>query len=131
MDVTLRPAQIADAQFLHSLQTAEARRYSRNPCPPTWPEHRAWLAEHLPEVQVIEAGGEPCGSLRVHPDGGCSIIVAPALRQCGIGTAAISLAEEIGHAIVHEHNVASRKMFAKAGFIQAAQDGEWQRWERP
>lgn len=132
--VRLRPAIMGDGALILAWQSHPGtRKYFRNPAAPTAEEHFAWLAEKLRDprclLNVILHGGAPAGLLRfdrrvkagaaVHE---ISILVAPQLRDRGIGKAALALGrlllpEESLWAEVCHDNAASAAMFGSAGFI--------------
>ncbi len=132
--VRLRPARMEDGELILAWQSHPGtRKYSRNPATPTVDEHFAWLAEKLRDprclLNVILHEGVPAGLLRfdrrvkagavVHE---ISILVAPRLRDRGIGKAALALGrlllpDESLWAEVSHDNAASAAMFGSAGFI--------------
>jgi len=112
--VHLRPADAADAQRLFEWQSeAGARRYARNPEPPTWPQHCAWLDSTLQDdsrrLRIVLCGDRPVGMVRLDrlerppcgaaEAGDCaaievSLLIAQALSGRGVGRAALRAAEE-------------------------------------
>lgn len=117
-------------------QVPGLRRYTRNPATPTAGEHAAWFAATLcrPEriLTVIRVDEAPAGVLRLdRRDGGAgwevSILVAPTFQGAGVGGAALALARALApgvplDAAIHPENVASRAMFARAGYAAAGDD---------
>jgi RimJ/RimL family protein N-acetyltransferase len=132
--VRLRPAAPEDCDRVFHWQTEPgARRYSRNPCPPTWEEHSAWFATRLALTDepffIIVHGDEDAGFLRLDAKSGgdreVAILVSPAHQGVGVATAALQTAvgsldgsqRLIAH--VNEANVGSWRAFLKAGFTEA------------
>ncbi len=133
--VELQPARFEDAELLHRWQQArETRRFARNPKVPTWPEHERWLRAKLDDSRVafsiVIVGGAPGGVLRfdcVQPLSDCaeayevSILVAPNFYRRGVGLAALEAGRRLLpdaelQAVVLPDNVASHKLFKRAGY---------------
>jgi UDP-2,4-diacetamido-2,4,6-trideoxy-beta-L-altropyranose hydrolase len=127
------------ATMLDWQQRPGLRRYTRNPAPPTATEHAAWFDATLcrPEriLTMIRVDGRPAGMLRLdrreaEASWEISILVAPEFQGMGVGGAALALARELApgvplDAAIHPENVASRAMFARAGY--AATGDDWYR----
>lgn len=133
--VRLRATEASDAEILFSWQRdPETRRYARNPEPPAWDEHVAWLEAKLEDddclFTMIEHGGRPCGFVRldrVSESREVSIITAPEERRTGIAQAALGLARDLvpgGNIIayVKPENAASLALFQAAGYQPAGED---------
>ncbi len=128
--VCLRPATEADSATIFGWQTEpETRRYFRNPAAPSLCEHEAWYAARLSDpdtiLSVVEHNGRAAGVLRLDStgDGGweVSILISQAFWRLGIGLAALRLGRRLLpfdtlHAEVHGDNIASRRLFAEAGY---------------
>jgi RimJ/RimL family protein N-acetyltransferase len=84
---------------------------------------------------MIRVDGRPAGMLRLdrreaEASWEISILVAPEFQGMGVGGAALALARELApgvplDAAIHPENVASRAMFARAGY--AATGDDWYR----
>jgi UDP-2,4-diacetamido-2,4,6-trideoxy-beta-L-altropyranose hydrolase len=120
---------IEDAARIFDWQTAEGTRaYSRQPEPPTWPEHCAWIEGRLDRsdalTEVVTEGGEPVAMARLDPVGydlEASIVVAPTHRGRGIGQAAIRYLDAFARdatveAWVHSANDASMALFKACNY---------------
>ncbi len=129
----LRPVTDDDTARIFGWQCSPgARRFSRNPRPPTWAEHLDWTREILrrPDTvyEIVMAGAEPVGVLRLEPGAErleVSILVAPETGGKGVATGALHLARKLVpgrplHAFIAPENLASRRAFEKAGFRPAA-----------
>ena len=134
--VRLRRAVAGDTRRIYDWQVSPgARRWFRNPESPSLGEHRCWMDSVLVSgtqlLLVIEAGGEPAGVLRLDEAGGAvelSVLVCEAASGRGVGTEAVRLGALLagGHRVVaevHPDNAASRRLFAKAGFVP--RQGHW------
>lgn len=107
-----------------------------NPNQPQLPEHIAWFEAALcsasREMLIIEANGVPAAHVRFDHNlpktttANVSICVNPAVRGQGLGARILTLCcERIVNAGVdcidaqiHEKNIASRKIFERAGFVK-------------
>jgi UDP-2,4-diacetamido-2,4,6-trideoxy-beta-L-altropyranose hydrolase len=130
--VRLRLAEKSDEEWLLQLQRApQTRRYAKNPAVPDAQEHADWMARTLAEADkfllLVEAGDERAGSLRLdrldskNAAFEISIAVCPSFHGRGIGSAALSLVRRLQPVGVFDaeilpDNVASRALFARAGF---------------
>lgn len=138
--VKLRSTRWEDREMLHDWQRhAETRRYADNPEVPASAEHEAWLASKLrcPKtlLETVTCDGKPAASVRldlqlVHdaPSRVVSIYTAPDEKQRGVAGAALRAArrlvpEQPFFAKVDPRNVASRRLFASAGYRQV--DVDW------
>jgi RimJ/RimL family protein N-acetyltransferase len=137
--VTLRPAAREDSDLVFAWQTEpQARRYARNPRPPSREEHERWLAGVLSDparlLNVVEVDGEPVGTVRldlrdVEPESWeISILIAAAQRSRGVGAAALEAARRLVPqgtllAEIDPANIASRQAFARVGY--RAVDATW------
>ena len=138
--VELRRASAEDGERILEWQSdPETRRYSRDPTPPTREGHRDWMAKSLADhkriLSLIEAGGEPCGGLRLDasdPEGPhvtyeVSINVAPGFDGQSIGRAALRAAGRLVPfavltASVREDNEKSLGLFKSAGYIETGRE---------
>lgn len=134
--IVLRPALWSDVGLMFLWQTEPgARRYSSNPEPPTREGHEAWLKGKLANpgciMKIVECGGEPAGVLRFDQrlDASLvvSILISSAYQGQGVGLAALkagilAVPGRTLWAIIDERNMASVKMFSKAGFIRQGAD---------
>jgi UDP-2,4-diacetamido-2,4,6-trideoxy-beta-L-altropyranose hydrolase len=134
--VILRQAETADQVWLLDLQQQpETRRFFRNPAIPTPHEHATWLRVTLADDQkflaVIESDGERVGVIRLDcakSEGGrsyeISIALMPSVFNRGIGSAALRLVQRLfcGKLVasVFPENVASKRLFLAAGFVEGA-----------
>lgn len=131
--VTLRTAVEADMELVFRWQQIpEIRRFFRNPNPPAFSEHSAWMKDRLSIWEdlfaIIELNGCPTGVIRLDQKYGAlpakcevSIFVIPERHGLGIGIAALRLAREFEPRAILEANVlpsneASRRLFLKAGY---------------
>jgi UDP-2,4-diacetamido-2,4,6-trideoxy-beta-L-altropyranose hydrolase len=127
--IGLRLAGTADIEQLFSWQTHPGiRRFSRQPKPPEWPEHAAWMTRTLNDpdriLLIAEADGIPSAMVRLDiAESGIevSILVAPDCHGRGIGKAALLLAAEIlprraYQAVISTQNLASQRLFQSAGY---------------
>lgn len=144
MVVALEPMQLSDAAITHAWQCFPGvRRYSRATEAPEWDRHQAWLAAKLGDapqagiIRMITYGGIPAGVVRLDPTQTSrdhfpdepqareiSILVAPELQGRGIAARAIELLLQQAPgpvaACVFRENAASRRLFQKCGFVEAA-----------
>jgi UDP-2,4-diacetamido-2,4,6-trideoxy-beta-L-altropyranose hydrolase len=125
-----RRLSIDDAGTLFDWQTSPGTRdYFREPSPPDWATHRAWVDQSLAmgtrsATLAVSAGGAPLGLLRLDEteDGSeVSILVAPRARGRGIGSSLLDAARILRPntrllAEVNPGNAASLKLFRAAGY---------------
>lgn len=138
LPVRLRSMQEDDAATLFGFQTAPgARAYARKPQSPTWDEHRAWFGNRLTNktcpIYMVEAGGMPAGMVRLDEiataEGAVevSILIDPNAHGQGLGQVALRLLR-LRHpdltviANVKPENVASQRIFEKAGYRRISPD---------
>ncbi|MBF0295802.1 MAG: UDP-2,4-diacetamido-2,4,6-trideoxy-beta-L-altropyranose hydrolase [Magnetococcales bacterium] len=128
--VRLRPATLNDARLVWTWQQEPGiRRHARQPRPPAWEEHLAWMTDRLADpgtlFHLILHGEEPAGLLRFDrlPDGRyeVSILVATASQRLGLAAEAVRLGrfllpEATLLAWIKPENSASLALFAKAGY---------------
>src|SRR6478736_2321267 len=95
--VRIRPVAPEDCDLLFEWQTEPgARRYSRNPDPPTRAEHNVWFSTRIALADdpffIIVHGDEDAGFLRLDFISGDSreiaLLVSPAHQGVGVATAA-------------------------------------------
>ncbi|MFB2649025.1 UDP-2,4-diacetamido-2,4,6-trideoxy-beta-L-altropyranose hydrolase [Shewanella mangrovisoli] len=136
--IRLRPVTIDDAALIYQWQADPVtRRYALNPNIPSWEEHLAWIGKKLHRAQdyffliVSAQNGEPCGAVRLDElsvnEYLISIFISPAQHGKGIGLIGLKLIDECLpgihiHATVLPENIASQRLFTKAGYQQVAPD---------
>ncbi len=132
--VTLRLAEISDAEMLYDWQQApETRRYAMNQAPFTYPQHRKWLEDKVASdrdwLMLGESHGTPCGFLRLDwfgEDRGMtqylvSIAASPGQYRRGIGRALLGNARQLMpdahfYAKILAENTASHGLFLACGY---------------
>ncbi|WP_139230074.1 bifunctional UDP-2,4-diacetamido-2,4,6-trideoxy-beta-L-altropyranose hydrolase/GNAT family N-acetyltransferase [Nocardioides terrae] len=129
-----RPATLDDARALFDWRNDPvARVASRSREEVAWDDHIAWLRRTLAtparRLLVIESEGSPVGVVRWDSRGDhdweVSITVAPVVRGHGLALPLLRAGEEeLGVAgpvrlvaTVHRDNVASRRLFQRAGYL--------------
>ncbi len=128
--VTLRPAGPDDCEMMFAWQTAPgARKYSRNPQPFRYEEHREWFRRKLADPKCVfniaMHDGKPAGILRY--DGRAeqafevSILVSADHQRRGIASTALTLGrrllpDAVVTAEVDPANLASASLFTRAGY---------------
>ncbi|WP_311257707.1 bifunctional UDP-2,4-diacetamido-2,4,6-trideoxy-beta-L-altropyranose hydrolase/GNAT family N-acetyltransferase [Microbacterium sp. WCS2018Hpa-9] len=132
--VIARPATIDDGQMLFEWRNdATVRLNSRSRGEIDWESHRDWLARSLDDpdrrLLMIESDGMPVATCRwdrrSEDEWEISITVAPESRGRGIAASAVNAAESTLTAgppvrlvaAVHRDNVASRRLFERAGYL--------------
>jgi RimJ/RimL family protein N-acetyltransferase len=145
--VALRPATPDDARALWEWRndaTTRAMSLDRDPIP--FAAHEEWLRRQLSRDDValfiVEEGGQPVGQVRVErrPEGGATVSIglAAAARGRGIGGAALArLASPETRptwanplvALIRPENVASQRMFERAGYVGPRPAGDVNAWE--
>ncbi len=128
--VTLRLAEYSDCGTLLDWQRdPRTRRMFRNPDIPDEAEHAAWFERSMADPSrwlfMMEADGEPVGSLRLDERGDgtveVSIYTSPQSYRRGFATAALQLARELMPARtfvaeVADGNDASTALFTRSNF---------------
>jgi UDP-2,4-diacetamido-2,4,6-trideoxy-beta-L-altropyranose hydrolase len=109
----------------------ETRKYALNPEPPSWDEHALWMTKKLESGKdyfyIISSlkDGLAIGVVRLDwlddVDYLISIFIDPSYFGCGIAGEALLLIDSIHpqaciHATVLEENIASQRLFEKAGY---------------
>jgi RimJ/RimL family protein N-acetyltransferase len=137
--VSLRQASFADAAVMLAWQSAPgARKYSRNSAAPTAAEHERWLRAKLDDpdciLNIVLSGDEPVGVLRFDRIVAAnafevSILIAAERQSSGIGGCALELGKQLLPrerivAAIHPDNIASIRMFERAGY-RVSRPGEW------
>lgn len=140
-EIAFIPATAADSQRVYQWQCEPgARKYSRNPKPPTLDEHLAWfdklLLDESRTLYLLKHENQFCGFIRLdllkeHPKDKnmsikcfeISILIPLAFQGLGIATKALSSLNLVAKncdimAHVHPDNLASVKLFKRAGFKQ-------------
>jgi UDP-2,4-diacetamido-2,4,6-trideoxy-beta-L-altropyranose hydrolase len=133
--ISLRLAGHADTELLFRWQTSPGiRRFSRQPLPPEWSEHTAWMQRTLADpdriLLIAEADGLPSAMVRLDIEADrleVSILVAPDCHGRGIGKAALLLAAGIMprrtyQAVISTENLASQRLFQSAGYQPTGAD---------
>ncbi|XIA64089.1 UDP-2,4-diacetamido-2,4,6-trideoxy-beta-L-altropyranose hydrolase [Bradyrhizobium sp. TZ2] len=141
--LTLRRANANDARRLWLWRNdADARAMSGDSRPVPWDTHTTWLNNRLADpntlIFIIEADGRPCGNVRFRIEltgiAVVSIAMARNIRGLGYGAVALALACreafrqrfcECIEARVKRENLASQRIFLKAGFGPAGEDAEF------
>ena len=134
----LESVTIDDAALIYQWQSdAVTRRYALNPNIPSWVEHQSWMKNKIQRQQdyffliVNVENGEPYGVVRLDElaieDYLISIFIAPHKHGLGIGLIGLKLVDQCFpgmrvHATVLTENVASQRLFTKAGYQQVAPD---------
>ncbi|MET4720007.1 UDP-2,4-diacetamido-2,4,6-trideoxy-beta-L-altropyranose hydrolase [Bradyrhizobium japonicum] len=141
--LTLRRATADDARRLWFWRNDPgARAMSGDSRAVPWDAHSKWFNNRIADANtlifIIQAEGRPCGNVRFHIEltgtAGVSIAMARNVRGRGYGATALVLAcqEAFGRgfcerieARVKRENLASQKIFLKAGFVLAGQEAEF------
>ena len=127
----VRPATMADAlDVLAWRNDPLTRAMSRNQAEVAEAEHLAWFGRALENPNLLlligEADGEKAGMVRLdfRAETEVSINVNPALRGRGYGQALLQagVREAAGSVVaeIRDENVASRRLFERAGFRRVA-----------
>jgi len=133
-----KPATYSDSNFVYGLQNKEVRKYFRNPEVPSLDEHIDWFNKIIntseSQLFILTLNNKSIGVLRV--DGlnnkriEVSIIVSP--DYVGQGLAGIFLKKLEGimvgrslQAVIHKHNIASKKVFERHGFKIQKQEADF------
>ncbi len=130
MNASIRPVVISDADLLFGWQVdPRIRNYFRNPSPPSWREHIAWIESSLRDPSIalymILDGADPAGVLRfdrkVVGVFEVSIHIAPEHQNRGLGKAALAMGRGLRPAAefqaeVLPENAASHSLFLSAGY---------------
>jgi UDP-2,4-diacetamido-2,4,6-trideoxy-beta-L-altropyranose hydrolase len=134
--VQLRLATMADAPLTLKWQsTPGIRAYSRNPDAPEPAEHTRWMQNKLADPRcifhIILYAERPVGVLRLDWQAAgayeISILVAAEAHGKNIGRAALELIRQllpdaVIRAVIHADNVASIRMFERAGYCRVGED---------
>ena len=137
--VHLRPAALEDAELVLAwANDPVTRAASVSSATISWPDHLAWFSaqlaredrhlfvaehEHAPVAFVrLDASAEQPGACTI------SINVAPAARGRGLGVAVLEAGSAIAaglgfgsvHALIRPDNHASRRAFARAGYVHTS-----------
>lgn len=129
MEVTLRPATLADRERVFAYNVAPATRaVSGSPRTFSLSEHERWFTERLADavsrMWIVEDSGVPVGVVRI--DAGdparISIALEPSAQGRNIGRRAVALACALWaapiRAEIHEGNAASHACFVASGFVR-------------
>ncbi|MGO4510820.1 UDP-2,4-diacetamido-2,4,6-trideoxy-beta-L-altropyranose hydrolase [Bradyrhizobium sp. 2TAF36] len=141
--LTLRRATADDARRLWFWRNdPAARAMSGDSWAVPWDAHTKWFNNRIADANtlifIIQADGRPCGNVRFHIEltgtAVVSIAMARNVRGRGYGAAALVLAcqEAFGQgfcerveARVKRENLASQRIFLKAGFVFTGQEAEY------
>ena len=98
--------------------------------------HDAWFRRALEDtertIRIVMRGNLPCGYLRLDRTGGTrarvSICLAPEVQGLGLGRRLLEEADRVAgglgiarlEAEIHPQNAASRRVFARAGYVEDA-----------
>lgn len=129
------------ADLLRWRNDDDTRKFSLHREVVTWSEHLDWLSRVLhdgkTELYVAETAGELVGTVRIDHRNGVkelSWTVAPEFRGRGLGLLMVGMA--VHHAKpplvarIHPLNDASRRIAAKAGFVEVGAESGWSLWCR-
>ena len=138
-NIILRLATISDAETVFEWRNdLETRKYSLDPRPLVYEEHRKWfkqsLKSHNRHLLIAEQDKLPIGVIRYDTnelEAEISIFLNPKLRSKGLGTQMLIMGADwikeklpqikALRAKVLTENIASTKAFEKAGFISKIQ----------
>lgn len=132
--LTCRRARIDDARILFDWRNdPDTRRMSRTTDPVHWDGHLSWLGSVIADdtrvLLVVEQNGQAVGTVRWDHRGGidweASIAVAPSRRGQGLASRVLAAGEGGIRASsprrliasVNDINIASRRLFARAGYL--------------
>ncbi|MCL4469620.1 MAG: GNAT family N-acetyltransferase [Sulfuricella sp.] len=136
-EIILRRATASDeGNIFEWRNAAETRRYAFNPDAVAWEEHVRWFKDTLARTDrhllIGELDSKPIGVLRydvVNEVAEVSIYLVPGCGGRGLGTALLKegntwVARHLPqvttlNARILQENVASRKSFAKAGYVES------------
>lgn len=129
MTMRLRPVEDGDAVMLYRWHTdPETRRFTPYPEPDEWDNHLAWFIKRIPLGRFYVGEHDPEGAVGVvrvdhrdHRDW-ISITIDPRSRGRGYATGLLeAVVREVETlplwAMIHEGNLASVKVFKRAGFV--------------
>jgi len=126
--IFLRPVVESDCESVYRWQSqTDNRRYFRNPDVPEWSEHSAWFARHIESgawSRIIVRHKKSVGIIRLQSRGSgyeVSILIDKEHQGQGIAQAALGLlgmekSDVSLYAEIHNENIASVRLFEKAGF---------------
>jgi RimJ/RimL family protein N-acetyltransferase len=138
--VSLRPAAEKDClEILAWQEEPGARAHFHNPAIPSMAEHRAWFARTLSDpdrtLSIISCDGRPAGYIRLDRNQGqdayeVSILVSAAFQRRGVAAAGLRCAGRLIGAStliarIRPANLASRRAFASAGFVEGSDGQTW------
>lgn len=137
-DISLRPIDLDDADFVFGLQTKNIRQFFRNPRPPSYPEHIEWFKKIYNSIDnqllIIEYCGVPIGVLRLDHLAlrviEVSIIIAPKFAGQGFGKKSLIKLDQllpgrILKAEVHQNNISSKRLFEHCGYEYHSRSGRF------
>jgi RimJ/RimL family protein N-acetyltransferase len=135
--IALRPAAPDDCAMVWAwANDALVRASSFHPDFIPWEDHQRWFRRKLDDAHcqymIVLEDAQPVGQLRFEACGGSAVVhisLSPHVRGRGVGGAALGLAcplvrvgTGVGRIVAHvkPDNVASLRMFMKAGFRHVA-----------
>ena len=143
MKITLKKADFTDIEFLFYLRNIpEYYRYYTHPKPVQWEEHINWIMPILlgldnRDLYIIMADDIKAGQVRVDYSSDMAEInislvehfrgknIAPVALEKVIEKARKEKGVKTFRAHVHQENIASQKLFEKAGYQIETQEGVW------
>jgi UDP-2,4-diacetamido-2,4,6-trideoxy-beta-L-altropyranose hydrolase len=134
----IRPAESIDSNFVYSLQTKESRRYFINTDVPVMDEHTNWfdrvMSSHNSQLFILISNNYKSGILKLSNLNenmvDISIIISTNFRGSGIAKNAIKVIDNLMpdknlKAVIHNQNIASRKVFIKSDFVLNNKTGDF------
>jgi UDP-2,4-diacetamido-2,4,6-trideoxy-beta-L-altropyranose hydrolase len=134
----IRPAELCDSDFTYSLQTKEVRKFSVNTEVPSQDQHINWFQNKINSpnslIYILVFETVNAGILRVDnlntDELEISIIVSSRYRGRNFAEKALKKLESLVFnkrlkAIIHKENIASQKVFIRAGFKLHKQYGDF------
>ncbi len=134
--LTLMPVTMAHSGLILGWQKEpDIRKFSRNPAPPSEQRHAEWMQQILSDSEhmawVMEVDHNPAGLLRLEHLAGrveISILVTRQYQNGGVALSALGTLRQMlpwpdFTAIIHHKNIASLRLFEKAGYFIEQQNG--------
>ncbi len=139
----MRPAELIDINFLHSMQTKDIRKYFINPEIPSLDQHIEWLQNIVnsltSQLFILMFGTLRIGVLRVDNikvgELEISIIISPNYSGKGLAKQALQEIESLTpgrtlKAIIHNDNIPSKGLFLQSGFRVSKQNGDFSEYRK-
>lgn len=139
--ITLKPVELDDCEYIYSLQTTDARKYSINPVKPIWKEHLNWFKKTMNDdfsiLFIIMLGKKFAGMLRLDniddKEIEISIIISPDYSGQGIAKKSLKQAIKLQpkarfKAAIHKENIPSQHVFEKTGFNKVGELDDFLRY---